>query len=225
MTPVEAAIRARRSVKYFDPEHRLSPAQWSRLVEAARHAPTAFNIQNWRLVRVRNPETRARIRAAAWDQPQMTDAALLLVLCFDLRAWDRQPERYWRNAPAEVAAQLVPEIRQFYAADPQLQRDEGQRSCGIVAQTLMLTATAMGLASCALDGFDYRRVAELIHLPEDHAISMILAIGRQRQAPHARPGLLPASELVIDEHFTTSSCRPRASGTARRRSRPDTDSR
>ena len=147
---VSDAIRQRRSVKYFDPDHRLAPADVDELLALARLSPTAFNIQNWRFVRVVDPATRRAIRAAAWDQPQMTDAALLLVLCFDLRAWDREPERYWRNAPPAVAAQLVPEIRAFYAADAQLQRDEGQRSCGIAAQTLMLAAAEMGLASRAL---------------------------------------------------------------------------
>ena len=200
---VSDAIRQRRSVKYFDPDHRLAPADVDELLALARLSPTAFNIQNWRFVRVVDPATRRAIRAAAWDQPQMTDAALLLVLCFDLRAWDREPERYWRNAPPVVAAQLVPEIRAFYAADAQLQRDEGQRSCGIAAQTLMLAAAEMGLASCALDGFDYRRVGELIALPDDHAISLILAIGREHKPPHARPGEIAAEEVLFTDRFPT----------------------
>ena len=68
-----------------------------KLMEHAILAPTAFNIQNWRFVRVRDPERRKAIRAVAWDQAQVTDAAELLVLCFDTKAWAKEPERYWRN--------------------------------------------------------------------------------------------------------------------------------
>ena len=57
-------------------------------MEHAILAPTAFNIQNWRFVRVTDPEQRKAIRAVAWDQAQVTDASELLVLCLDIKAGD-----------------------------------------------------------------------------------------------------------------------------------------
>ena len=198
---VAEAIRARRSIHYFDPEHRLAEAEFQQLMQLALHSPTAFNIQNWRFLRVRDPALRHAIRQTAWDQPQVTDASALLILCFDQRAWDKDPARYWRDAPPEIAAQLVPEIRQFYAADEQLQRDEGMRSCGIAAQTLMLAAQAMGMESCAMDGFDFARVAELIQLPADHRISLMLAIGKALKPAHARPGSLELADVLLDNRF------------------------
>lgn len=198
---VAEAIRARRSIHYFDPQHQLAEAEFEQLMRLAMHAPTAFNIQNWRYLRLSDPALRQAIRDCAWDQPQVTDASLLLLLCFDQRAWDKDPARYWRDAPPHIAAQLVPEIRQFYAADEQLQRDEGMRSCGIAAQTLMLAAQEMGLESCAMDGFDFSRVAELIRLPADHQIGLMLAIGKALQPAHARPGSLELAEVLIENRF------------------------
>ncbi len=145
-------------------------------------SPTAFNIQNWRFVAAQDPELRAEIRKAAWDQPQVTEASLLLILCMDLKSWDKSPERYWRNAPESVAASMVREIRHFYRDDDELQRDEGMRSCGMAAQTAMLAAGAMGYDSCPMDGFDFKRVAHLINLPPDHRICMMIAIGKTLQA-------------------------------------------
>lgn len=60
--------------------------------------PTAFNIQNWRFVVVKDTELRREIRKVAWDQPQVTDASALLILCADIRAWEKSPARYWENA-------------------------------------------------------------------------------------------------------------------------------
>jgi nitroreductase len=96
---VSEAVVSRRAIKWYDPNHKMPEETFTRLMEQALLASTAFNIQNWRFVRVTDPGQRQAIRAAAWDQAQVTDASELLVLCFDTRAWARQPERYWRNAP------------------------------------------------------------------------------------------------------------------------------
>jgi nitroreductase len=48
------AINQRRSVKAFDLPHRFTPAEETKLVEAALQSPTSFNMQNWRFVIVRN---------------------------------------------------------------------------------------------------------------------------------------------------------------------------
>ena len=198
---VEEAIRTRRSIKYFDPDYRLSAEEEHLLCAAAQLSPTAFNIQNGRYVLVHGAELKADIRKAAWDQPQVSDCSLLMVLCYDLKAWDRQPERYWRNAPDAVATQMVSEIRDFYRDDEKLQRDEGMRSCGIAAGAIMLQARALGLDSCAMDGFDYKRVAHLIHLPADHEICLMIAIGKQQQPPYERPGLLEMDDVVFRDRF------------------------
>lgn len=201
---VSEAIRSRRSVKYFDPGYRLSDTEEQALADALCLSPTAFNIQNGRYIRVRDPQVKQAIRQAAWDQPQVSECSLLLVLCYDLKAWDRTPERYWRNAPAEVAAQMVTEIRDFYRDDVELQRDEGMRSCGIAAGAVMLQARELGLDTCAMDGFDFKRVGHLIHLPRDHEICLMIAIGKAVQPPHPRPGLLDARDCLFEDGFPAS---------------------
>ena len=175
---VDEAIRARRAIKWYDPEHQMPEETFLKLIEHANLAPTAFNIQNWRFVRVTDPEQRKAIRAVAWDQAQVTDASELLVLCFDNKSWQRDPQRYWRNAPQEVQDFLVPAIDDYYRDKPQVERDEGMRSCGLVGQTIMLMALELGYQSCPMDGFDYDAVAKIINLPEDHSIAFMIAIGK-----------------------------------------------
>lgn len=66
------AIEARRAVKHYDPDHRLTDAELDRLLALARLSPTAFNIQNWRFVVVTDPALRQEIRKVSWDQVQVT---------------------------------------------------------------------------------------------------------------------------------------------------------
>jgi nitroreductase len=195
------AIATRRSVKAFDSEHRLTPEEITRLLETAILAPTSFNIQHWRFVVIDDPELRQKIRAVGNDQAQITDASLLVLMTADVQAWRKSPERYWRNAPKEVADLLVGWMGPFHEGREQLQRDEAQRSIGMAMQTLMLAATAMGYQSCPMIGFDLDAVAELVNLPPDHCIGPMVAIGRGIKEPWPRPGQLPLEELVIHNRF------------------------
>lgn len=195
------AIQTRRAIKHYDPDHRMTEAEIEQLMSLAIQAPTAFNIQNWRFVLVTDPELRKEIRAAAWDQAQVTDASLLVILTADLQAWSKSPERYWVNAPQEIQDFLVPAIRQYYEGKELVQRDEAMRSCGIAAQTLMLAAQAMGYDSCPMDGFDFDKVGELIRLPQDHVVAMFVAIGKGTKPAWPKPGQLPLDEVVVNNRF------------------------
>ncbi len=195
------AIQARRSVKHYDADHQMSDDEVKQLLGLAMLSPTAFNIQNWRFVTVRDPGLRKQIRAVSWDQAQVTDASLLVVLCADLKSWEKEPGRYWRNAPQEVADFLVPAIGDYYRDKPQVMQDEAMRSCGMAAQTIMLAAKAMGYDSCPMDGFDFDKVGELINLPDDHSIAMFVAVGKGTKDAWDRPGQLAYEEVVITDRF------------------------
>ena len=200
MTTLET-IAARRSIKSYDPAHRMTDAEIRQLLEAAMQSPTAFNIQNWRFVIVLDPEIRKQIRSVGWDQAQITDASLLIVMCADKDAWKKEPGRYWKNAAQPIQDFLVPAIGQYYAGRDQVQRDECMRSCAFAGMTLMLAAKAMGYDSSPMDGFDFDAVGKIIKLPEDHVISFMLAIGKATQPPWPKGGQLSYDEVVIRNHF------------------------
>ena len=195
------AITQRRAVKHFDPNHQMSQAEIDQLFSLAILSPTAFNIQNWRFVLVQNPELRRSIRSVSWNQARVTDASLLVILCADIKSWEKEPGRYWRNASQETQDFLLPAIDNYYRGLEQVQRDEAMRSCGMAAQTLMLTAKAMGYDSCPMDGFDFAAVGNLINVPEDHVIALFVAIGKALSPAHPRGGQLALSEVLIYDKF------------------------
>ena len=198
---VSEAIGARRAVKWFDPEHQMPEETFRKIMEHALLAPTAFNIQNWRFVRVQDMTQRKAIRAVAWDQAQVTDASELLVLCFDNKAWDREPQRYWRNAPQEVQDFLLPALAVYYKDKPQVERDEGMRSRGLAGMAIMLMAKELGYDSCPMDGFDFEAVGKLIDLPADHGIAFMIAIGKGTKQPWPKPGQLPLDDVMVADRF------------------------
>lgn len=195
------AVATRRAVKQYDPDFQIPEADLAQILDAARMGPTAFNLQNWRFVVVTDPALRKQIRAVAWDQAQVTDASVLIVVCADLAAWTKNPARYWQDAPQDVQTLMAGMIDQYYRGREQVQRDEAMRSCGLAAQTLMLTAVSLGYETCPMDGFDFDAVGKLINLPDDHAIGLFVAIGKGSVPPKPRGGSLPRQDVVISNHF------------------------
>lgn len=198
---IKQAINERRSIKNFDPEHNMTDAEITELMEYAILSPTAFNIQHWRFIRVQDKQKRQHIQDASWGQVQVTKASLLLVLCADLNAWEKQPERYWQNAPQDVQDFLLPAIEDYYANHHQAQRDECFRSSSIAAMNIMLMAKELGYDSCPMDGFDFDKVAKIINLPHDHIITMMIAIGRKTEDARARAGQLALNEVFLTDSF------------------------
>jgi nitroreductase len=198
---IKQAIVERRSVKHFDPEHVMTETEIEELMQHAILSPTAFNIQHWRFVQVADKEKREQIKQASYGQSQVTDASLLLVVCADLNAWEKQTERYWANAPKEVSDYMMPMIENFYTNHHQGQRDECFRSSSLAAMNIMLMAKGMGYDSCPMDGFDFDKVARIINLPHDHIINMMITIGKKKEDARPRSGQLPLNEVFLKDSF------------------------
>ena len=195
-------VFSRRAIKHFDSSHKLSDEEEKKLFEAVIQSPTSFNIQHWRFVILRDSSLRKKIRTEYGnDQAQMTDASLLVLFTADMKAWEKEPSRYWKNAPEEVAELLVNWMGPFHEGREWLQRDEAQRSIGMAMQTLMLVAEDMGYQSCPMIGFEIEKVAELINLPDDHVMGPMVAIGKGIKEAWPKPGQLALNEVKFDNGF------------------------
>ncbi|MGF1531539.1 MAG: nitroreductase family protein [Puniceicoccaceae bacterium] len=195
------SISTRRSVKHYQADFAMPEKDIRKIMELALLSPTSFNMQNWRFLVITDPAIREQIYGAAFNQAQVIEASFVVLLCADLLAHEREPARYWKDASPQVAEVIVPMIESFYRDQPQLQRDEAHRSCGIAAQTIMLAARSMGYDSCPMVGFDPAAVASIVNLPADYCISLMITVGKALKPAHPRPGQLPYDEVVFSDRF------------------------
>ncbi|MFC4994162.1 nitroreductase family protein [Rubritalea tangerina] len=193
-------IETRRSIKHYDPEHVMPQEDLAELIRLTKLAPSSFNMQNYRLLVIRDKELRQKIRAAAWDQAQVTDASVLFIMCADLNAHEADPAQYWGHAPQEVQDILGPMIKPFYEGKEQLIRDEANRSTALAGMTLMLAARELGYDSCPMIGFDPQAVSELVNLPEGMMLGFMIPVGKQSQGAWDRGARL-SDETVV--HYDT----------------------
>ncbi|PKG38444.1 nitroreductase family protein [Psychromonas sp. Urea-02u-13] len=194
-------LQLRRAVKHYDNKATMPAQDFEKLMDSVLLSPTSYNIQNWRFVRISDKHKRLRLKQAAWGQQQVEDASEVLILCADSQAWSDRPERYWANTESSVQEMILPMIESFYTGKKQTQRDETMRSCGMAAQTLMLSAKALGYDSCPMIEFDNEQVANIINLPEHHVICMMIVIGKALKPANPRAGQLPVNEVLFENSF------------------------
>ncbi|EPJ84693.1 nitroreductase [Pseudomonas sp. CFII64] len=183
MPTVTEAIQSRFSAHSYDPTHALSTQEIADLIDLARHAPSAFNLQNWRFIAVHTNEAKTKLLPLAYGQQKVVDAAVTFIVC---GALDPHKTISASLRPAVDAGILdeatftgwVGAVEGMYAQNPAMQRDEAVRSASLAAMTLMMVATERGLASTPMIGFDQPGVAAAFNLEDREIPVMMITVGR-----------------------------------------------
>lgn len=187
MTTFHEIVMQRYATKRFD--GRAVPEETVReLLELVRFAPSALNLQPWRIRVVTDPAVKERLQPAAFGQLQVTTCSHLLVFCADpdydelIRKLDRLLAS--NGVADEMRETVVGMSRQF--ADPM---SAEQRLAWSTAQTYLAVgnalngAKALGLDSCPMGGFDPAAVREILALPAPLVPVLLCPIGYGADEP------------------------------------------
>jgi nitroreductase len=182
MSDIANIIKSRISANSYDTERSLSDQQVAELIELATHAPSAFNLQNWKFLAVRSAEAKARLLPLAWGQQKIVDAAVTFIVCGTLNPHETLPSALKPTLDAGIIDQAIYDMwvgaaEGMYKENPQLQRDEAIRSGSLAAMTLMLAAKGQGLVSTPMIGFDQSAVAREFGLSDLEIPVMLVTVG------------------------------------------------
>ncbi|MGH1337889.1 MAG: nitroreductase family protein [Aureispira sp.] len=201
MNVIDTIIQDRKATRFYDPTFKIDSETTERLIKLGQAAPSSFNIQHCRFLVVRDQELRQQIRSIAMNQAQITDASLLIVVCAKIDSWKEDISQKWNHTSKQVQGFIRQSIDEFYQNNTTMQRDEAIRSSGMASQNLMLAAQGMGLQSGALVGFDFKKVAKLIHLPNNYIISNFIVIGRSNEVDSPKSPRLPLTHVLFENTF------------------------
>lgn len=197
-------IKQRISANHFDASKTLSEAEIRDLISYASEAPSSFNIQHWRFVAVTKPEEKARLKAVAYHQPKVADAAVTFIVLGDTLAYERLAQIYQPliDAGAMSQAQVERTVAMatgLYQDNPQMARDEAIRGASLGAMTLMLAAEAKGLVSGPMIGFDPEGVKREFEIAERYVPVMLIAVGYAAPGNHPRKPRLSVDDILAFE--------------------------
>ena len=167
-------IKKRRSIRAFKnmdiPEEIVE-----KLIEAARWAPSAGNIQPWEFIIVRKPETKRKIAEAALNQTFIEEAPVIIVVCAD---YERSAMGYGSRGANLYCIQ----------------------DTAAAIQNIHLTAVSLGLGTCWVGAFREEPVKKLLKIPNGVRPIAIIPVGYPAEQPKPRPRR-PLNEIVHYETF------------------------
>ncbi len=117
----ETLVRERRAVRHFDPRP-LPEGVLARLLDAARWAPSGYNLQPTHFVVVTDPAIKERLVPACMGQSQVREAPAVVIFVGDRRVWENNFERVIaaEKSAGSISAEYERKLRQFVplAFDP-----------------------------------------------------------------------------------------------------------
>ncbi len=168
------AIKKRRSIRAFK-NIDVSDEIVEKLIDAARWAPSAGNIQPWEFIVVRNLDAKRRLAEAALNQTFIEEAPVVIVVCAD----------YQRSARGYGSRGATLYCIQDTAA---------------AIQNIHLAAIALGLGTCWIGAFREEPVKKLLGIPDGVRPVAIIPVGYPAEQPAPRPRR-PLNEIIHREVF------------------------
>jgi nitroreductase len=168
------AIRGRRSIRTYTKEE-VSEESVKKLIDAARLAPSAGNIQPWEFVIVKDAERKRKLSVAALDQRFIEDVPIVIVICANE---ERSSWRYGQRGRALYCLQ----------------------DTAAAAQNILLAAHALGLGTCWIGAFREKGVRKALNMPTSVKPVAIIPVGHPAEKPEA-PSKRSIREIVHYESF------------------------
>jgi len=162
-------IKSRRTIRYFIPKF-VSWDNLSRILDAARHAPSCGNIQNWKFIVVLESSMKQKLAEASYEQYEISAASALIIVCAEIE----KAERYYGLRGERL-----------YSV----------QNCAAAIENMLLEAHSLGLGSRWIGAFDEDAIKSVCKIPEEVRPQAIIAIGYPREIPN-KPPKYPLEPIV-----------------------------
>ena len=168
------AIKGRRSIRAFKSKD-VPPEIVEKLIDAARWAPSAGNIQPWEFIIVRKPEIKRRLVEAALDQTFIEEAPVVIVVCAN---GSRSSQGYGVRGKTLYCLQ----------------------DTAAAIQNIHLAAYSLGLATCWVGAFKEEEARKILKIPHGIRPVAIIPVGYPADSPPPR-SKRPINQIVHYETF------------------------
>ncbi len=175
-TSFQRILAGRRSIRRFLTTP-VEPEKLRACLEAARNSPSAHNVQPWRFIIVDDPGLKARLAEAAFSGIYSASkfaarAPVLLVIL---------------ARPGKALVRLGSKIQgvPYYLLD-----------IGIAGEHIVLQAEELGLATCWMGWFDYRRARKVLEIPRSFKLVALMPVGYAEKRPQREPPRKTYEDIV-----------------------------
>lgn len=165
-------LRWRYATKQFDPNRKISPADWQTLEESLVLTPSSFGLQPWRFLVITDPALREKLVPVSWGQRQVADASHLVVFAVRKSLGEGDVDRYLKRI-SEVRGVGSDSLKGFrdmllgFLAQPAERFNAANwaaRQAYIALGQFMTTAALLGIDTCPMEGLEPEKYDEILGL-------------------------------------------------------------
>lgn len=202
-------LKWRYATKQFDKTKKISNEKMKQLMEVVRLSPSSYGLQLYKVLIIEDPEIREKLKAASWNQNQITDSSALIVFCNYKDVNESHIDDFIR-LKCETENQDLNKLKGYadfmkskVSGMTQTEKDNWTKRQTYIALGFLLTACAeLKIDACPMEGFEKEKYDEILGLSEQNlSASVIAAIGYRSQSDNLQ--FVPKVRKPIDELFET----------------------
>jgi len=180
-------VMQRYATKKFD-GRKIGEEKIGELLELVRFAPSALNLQPWRIKIVTDQKIKEQLRPATNDQEQITTCSHLLVFCADpdYEGLIRRLGTLLQNerVPEEVKNMVIGMARDFTGGmSPEQKLAWSQAQTYLALGNALNGAKALGFDSCPMGGFDQKEYMRILKIPAPLVPVLLCPVGFAADKP------------------------------------------
>ena len=193
-------LMSRYATKKFDGK-KIDDDKFDQILDMIRFAPSALNIQPWKIKVVTDEETKKKLTAASMDQAQITSCSHLLVFCADADLSGNAEKVINMMESAGVPEEnlnIFKEVISYFLGNFTSETGiyEAQYNVFIAATTAIYAAKSLGIDSCPMQGFNPEAYSETLEIPSGIIPTILVPLGypADQQMPKIR---FPKEDIVL----------------------------
>lgn len=172
----------RYATKKFDPEKKINKEDLEKLMESIQLSASSYGLQPYEVFVIEDSEIREKLKAASWNQPQITDASHLIVFANLTSVNEAYIDSYIekisniRNIEKENLVGLKDMLQNNIAKLPQDEQKIWAANQAYIALGNFLSAAAeMKIDTCPMEGFNAEEYDKILGLKEKGLSTAVIA--------------------------------------------------
>jgi nitroreductase len=181
----DSIFTERRSVNNFAPDLTLDREKLKKIIDLAVYAPSAFNLEPWRVIAVESREEKESLMALSNGQPKIAEAPYTLIIIGDREAYGEHNPA-WRELESMVGAEYTETARgaaaYLYGSSEERKIKFAESNAGLLAMSIMYAAQSHGVDSHPMSGIDFEGIKKEFSLKESEEVVMLISLGHRDES-------------------------------------------
>ncbi len=172
----------RRSVNFFDKNKKIEDEVLRNIVNLAVLAPSAFNLQPWKIIAVKSESAKEKLYKLSNNQPKVLEAPVTLIIAGDKAGYEKDNQEWEELVKILGGNREAVEGYQNFAAQLYGSTDEkkvkfAESNASLLAMSLMYAAKEYGVESHPMSGIDFEGIAREFELGDRYSVVMTIGLG------------------------------------------------